>query len=62
MDKLVYAKSVILGIDKNDRNSSPPNTDPQGGFIHDGNFIHTKFGHPWVHSGAVLEKYWLPQC
>lgn len=55
MDKQVYAKSVILGIHKNDRNSSSSSTDPQGGFVLDGNFIQTIHGHPWLYDSASIE-------
>ena len=55
IDSQVYAKSVILGIENNERNSSTTSTDPQGGFVHSGNFIQTIYGHPWLYNTVSLE-------
>ncbi len=55
MDNQVYAKAVILGIQKHDRNSSTSSTDPQGGFVYGGNFIQTIYGHPWLYDTTALE-------
>ncbi len=54
-DDLVFAKAAILGIEKNDRNSSSSSTDTQGGFYLDsGEFIQTIYGHPWIYSQDAL--------
>lgn len=55
IDTQVYAKSVILGIEENDRNSSSSSTDSQGGFVFEGNFIQTIYGHPWLYNTTALE-------
>ncbi|ARD22885.1 MULTISPECIES: prepilin-type N-terminal cleavage/methylation domain-containing protein [Shewanella] len=54
-DELVFAKSAILGIEKNDRNSSSSSTDSQGGFyLETGEFVQTIFGHPWLYNQDAL--------
>ncbi len=55
-DNMVYAKSVVLGIQRNDRNPTTTNTNSQGGFDLDGNFIWTIYGHPWLFDGATLNN------
>lgn len=55
-DNLVYAKSAILGIEKNDRNPSQTDQDTQGGFFVDGNFVLTIHGHPWLFDGPTLSN------
>jgi len=55
-DHLVYAKSAILGIEKNDRNSSATSQDTQGGFFVNGNFVLTIHGHPWLFDGPTLSN------
>ena len=55
-DTQVYAKSVILGIQNNDRNPNKTNKNTQGGFILDGDFIWTIHGHPWLFDGSTLRN------
>jgi len=55
-DKIVYAKSIVLGIQNNNRNPSPTSTNPQGGFFVDGKFVSTIYGHPWLFNGDALNN------
>ena len=52
-DNLVYAKSAILGIEKNDRIERDEQT-TDGGFFIDGEFIWTIHGHPWLFDGDTI--------
>lgn len=52
IDTLVYSKSVLLGIEKEDR-SSDQNVE-QTGFEFEGQFIQTIFGHPWFYDVSSL--------
>lgn len=56
MDQLVYAKSVIKGIENNDRNSSTSSTDTQGGFFLNGSFVSTMHGHPWLYNDQAVRR------
>ncbi len=54
VDTIVFAKSVILGIQNNNRNPTTTDQNPQGGFMLNGNFIWTLYGHPWLFDGSTL--------
>ncbi|MFQ6372729.1 type II secretion system protein [Shewanella sp. YIC-542] len=56
LDQQVYLKSVILGIQDNDRNLNATDTNPQGGFLLNGQFIQTIYGHPWLFDGDRLSN------
>ncbi len=54
LDNQVFAKSVLLGINDNDRNPTTTSQNQQGGFFLNGHFISTIFGHPWIYNGTAL--------
>ena len=55
-DKLVYSKSLILGIQNNDHNSNEADQDLQGGFFLGTDFIHTVYGHPWIFNENTIKN------
>lgn len=55
-DKLVYSKSLILGIQNNNHNSNEADQDLQGGFFLGNDFIHTAFGHPWLFNESTIRN------
>jgi len=54
IDELVYAKSAVLGIASQDRDSNAANK--KVGFMLDGQFISTIHGHPWLYSADTLKN------
>lgn len=52
IDNEIYAKSAILGIVNNDRDTNT--ADHKVGFKLDGKFISTMYGHPWMYSAETL--------
>lgn len=54
MDEQVYAKSAVLGLTNKNRDGDEGQNGT--GFMLDGKFIQTIYGHPWLYSGATLKN------